>query len=43
MYGIVDFYNKAKKYDIRPLIGVEMPYTADIHDLPPKRDIVKTL
>ncbi len=43
MFGVVDFYNKAKKYDIRPLIGVEMPYTADIHDLSPKRDIVKTL
>lgn len=26
MYGVVDFYNKAKGYSIKPLIGVEIPW-----------------
>lgn len=27
MYGIVDFYNKSKTFNIKPLVGVEMSYT----------------
>lgn len=43
LYGAVDFYNKAKKYNIRPIVGVEIPYTPDIHVLSNKRDVIKTL
>jgi len=26
VYGVVDFYSKAKTVDIQPLLGVELPY-----------------
>lgn len=27
LYGVVDFYTKSKNFDIKPLLGIEMPYT----------------
>lgn len=27
LYGVVDFYSKSKNFDIKPIIGVELPYT----------------
>jgi DNA polymerase III alpha subunit len=33
LYGAVDFYNKAKSFDMKPLIGVELPYTSHLSTL----------
>jgi DNA polymerase III subunit alpha len=34
IYGAVDFYKKAGKADIKPLLGVEMPFTPDRSRIP---------
>jgi DNA polymerase III alpha subunit len=30
LYGIVDFYTKAKNFDIKPLLGIELPYISHL-------------
>lgn len=32
MYGVVDFYNAAKKQGIKPILGFEAYVTADLHE-----------
>lgn len=43
VYGVVDFYSKAKNFDINPIIGVELPYTPFFSLLPKTKWIIKTL
>ncbi len=43
LYGVVDFYTKAKSFDIKPLIGVEMPYTPYFSTLTISKWIIKQL
>ena len=36
MYGVIDFYTSAKKNNINPLIGVDLPLVQTISSTPPK-------
>ena len=31
LYGAIEFYQAAKKSDIKPIIGVELGYVSDMH------------
>ena len=43
LYGVIDFYSKSKNFDIKPLIGVELPYTTYLTWLTNTRGVAKQL
>ncbi len=42
MYGVVDFYSKAKGLEIQPIIGVELPYVAHRSLLGQDKSVIHT-
>lgn len=43
LYGVVDFYSKAKSFEMKPLLGIELPYTSHFSTLTLAKWTIKQL